>query len=198
LPNPGEERYVIVTGMGNITIGLFENATPRTSAFFEVLVENGTYTDVPVDIVVPGGWCFGTGAPQGPWTDVPNEGAAMVLPHDRWAVSMVTHGPGVTGPELVLVAGEWGYHEADGANAVFGVVVEGKDVVEDICELPVDGENRPVDQVLIEEIVIWKSPSEGRPDDGDNVPEENDWMYIVLISVIVLLILLLVWLSRRS
>ncbi|MCK5254002.1 MAG: peptidylprolyl isomerase, partial [Thermoplasmata archaeon] len=138
LPEPDGQRVVIVTDMGNITIGLFVNETPRTTSYFLDLVENGTYTDVPIEFVMSGLW-FSTGRTGDPETDIPNEGTALALWNHYGAVSMTAHAPGKTGPELTIVAAEWGYHEADGQFAVFGVVVEGMDVLTAITEVPVDG-----------------------------------------------------------
>ncbi|NOQ53408.1 MAG: hypothetical protein GQ558_02245 [Thermoplasmata archaeon] len=197
LPEPDGQRVVIVTDLGSITIGLFANETPRTTAFFLGLVENGTYTDVAIDLVEQGLW-FSTGTPEGSWTDIPNEGAALALAHQQGAVSMIAHGPGVTGPELVIVVAEWGYHEADGSGAVFGVVVDGMDVVRAIGELSVDGDNRPVDEVLIKEVVIRKAPGENGDDERDEEDEMPYVVYIALVAIVVIVVLLLLVRGRRS
>ena len=169
--DPNGDRFVIVTDKGNITIALFGNETPRTAAFFKDLVENGTYEGVPVEYISESSWMM-TGDPGDPPYDIPNEGAALALAHRQGAVSMITHGPGVTGAELVIVAGEWGYHEADGMYPVFGVVVEGLDVVKAISDLPHDDFNRPDEEVLVKEVVLLKDVEQ----DGDPDPEPDDWI----------------------
>ncbi len=186
--DPDGQRVVIVTEMGNITLGLFTNETPRTSSFFMELVESGTYTNTPIAFVEQ--WTsIRTGDPGNPGSDIPNEGSALALGNHYGAVSMVPHGPGRTGPELMIVAAEWGDHQRDGESAVFGVVLEGMDVVKAINEVPVDGDNRPIDEVLIQEVVISKTPGQNGGDDR----QDDDWplsvgMMASIIGIIVVII----------
>jgi cyclophilin family peptidyl-prolyl cis-trans isomerase/outer membrane protein assembly factor BamB len=186
LPEPDGKRVLIVTDMGNITIGLFVNETPRTASYFLDLVENGTFNDVPIGSIVPSVAII-TGYSGDPASDIPNEGAALALGHHFGAVSMIAHEPGRTGPEFLMVNAEWGYHAADGMYAVFGVVVEGMDVVQAINEVPVDDELRPIDEVRIKEVILKEAPGpngNGQSDNGWTMPLGPLIFFIVIIIII--------------
>jgi len=113
---------------------------------------------------------------------------------------MVTHGPGETGPELVIVAAEWGYHEADGEYAVFAVVVDGMDVVSAINEIPVDDDMRPVDEVLILEVVVLEAVEQNGGDEPikDIWPSSAGTIVMLGIAMIVVVVLLIVVKRKRS
>ena len=153
---------------------------------------------MPVEYVMESSWMM-TGDPGDPPYDIPNEGAALALAHHQGAVSMMTHGPGVTGPELVIVAGEWGYYEMDGMYPVFGVVVEGLEVVRAISDLPHDVNNRPDEEVLIQEVVLLK----GVEEDGDPDPDPDDWipctsLFALTIGIVLVVIGVLVIFVMRK
>lgn len=195
--DPDGQRVVIVTEMGNITVGLFVNETPRTTSFFMELVNSGTYEDTPIEFVIP--WTsIRTGDPGNPGSDIPNEGSALALAHHYGVVSLVPHGPGKTGPELMIVAAEWGDHQLNGECAVFGVVLEGMDVVKAINKVPVDDENRPIDEVLILEVAIPKTDGQN----GDDEPQDDYWLRssggVILILVIIIIIVIVLLTLRRG
>ncbi len=144
---------VIVTDMGNITIGFLSPYVHSTVIHFFDIVGSGFYNNTSIDYIETS-ITVTSGANGEPFFLTPNEGRALALSNHYGAVSMVTHGPSKTGPELNIVVFEGGYQQFDGDYAVFGVVLEGMHVAKAISEVPHDEHYRPIDPIFIREIVL--------------------------------------------
>ena len=75
------------------------------------------------------------------------------LRHDRWAISMANAGPNTNGSQFFIVHADNAYY-LDARHSVFGRVVDGWDVVDDIANVPVDRSDRPMSDVVIERAVV--------------------------------------------
>lgn len=125
---------IIRTDIGDITIDLYEDQTPNTVNNLVLLALNGFYDDTIFHRVIDGfmaqlGDPTGTGA-GGPGYRFDDE-FVPELRHDRAGiVSMANAGPGTNGSQFFITfdATEW----LDDAHTVFGEVIEGMDVVENI------------------------------------------------------------------
>ena len=143
------------TNHGTIRIELFSDEAPKTVQNFEDLAgkgfyDGGTFHRVIEDFMIQGG-CprgDGTGGPGYQFEDEPNEQSVV-----RGALAMANSGPNTNGSQFFIVTAEacpW----LDGKHTVFGRVVEGMDVVDEISRVPKDSHDRPEDRVVIERVEL--------------------------------------------
>lgn len=161
MPPSGSPLVTLETTMGRITIGLYQDRAPVTVDNFLRYVEEGHYDGTIFHRVVDGfvvqGGGFEPGMRERPTRDpIPNE-AGNGLANLRGTVAMArTRDPdSATSQFFVNVANnrslDPGNMDAYGY-AVFGVVVDGMDVVQAISRLPVGthhGREVPRQDVLV-------------------------------------------------
>ena len=126
----------IETAKGNIRIELHEDKVPKTVANFEKLINDGFYDGLTFhrvigDFMIQGGCPDGNGM-GGPGYQFEDE-FHPELKHDGHGVlSMANAGPNTNGSQFFIT------HSAqphlDGKHAVFGRVIEGRDVVDSIAQ----------------------------------------------------------------
>ena len=124
----------IVTKRGTIRIQLFDDKTPKTCATFEKLASKGFYNGltfhrVIADFMIQGGCPEGTGT-GGPGYQFEDE-FHRDLKHDKPGVlSMANAGPNTNGSQFFIthVPTPW----LDRKHSVFGQVIEGQNVVDQI------------------------------------------------------------------
>ena len=143
------------TNHGAIRIELFPDEAPKTVGNFEELVGKGfydglTFHRVIEDFMIQGGdpTGDGTGGPGYTFEDEPNEHRVV-----RGALAMANAGPDTNGSQFFIVTADacpW----LDGKHTVFGRVVEGMDVVDEISRVSKDPGDRPDDPVVIERIEL--------------------------------------------
>jgi peptidyl-prolyl cis-trans isomerase A (cyclophilin A) len=144
------------TNHGEFGVELFEDRAPLTTKNFTDLVEKGFYDGVVFHRVIDGfmiqgGDPTGTGR-GGPGYTIKDE-FHPELKHDAEGVlSMANAGPNTGGSQffITLAATSW----LDRKHAVFGKVVEGMDVVRKIGGVQVGSQDRPKQEVVIEEIKL--------------------------------------------
>lgn len=140
---------VLDTDFGIIRFELYENWTPITTSHFIELAESGHYNSVLFhrivdDFVIQTG--DGGGSNTIPLEINPN------ATHIDGAVGMArSEDPDSAEDQFYICDGP--QHGLDGDYAVFGVVIEGMEVVRQIAEVPVWGENNPRPGELIP--LIW-------------------------------------------
>jgi len=127
----------IITRKGDIIIELFDKGAPITAGNFLLLAESGFYDGlvfhrVEPGFVVQGGDPTGTGA-GGPGFTIPDE-VSPELKHDRGMLSMAkTALPDTGGSQFfICLGGPDALCHLDMKHAVFGKVVKGMDVVDQI------------------------------------------------------------------
>ncbi len=126
---------VIETNRGTIRVELRTQTSPMTVANFKNLADAGFYDGVTFHRVVPnfmiqGGDPTGSGM-GGPGYKWPDERSALRVSHDLpGTLSMANAGPNTNGSQFFIT------HEPtpflNGKHAVFGHVIEGQDVVDQI------------------------------------------------------------------
>lgn len=153
-----DPRVVLETNLGDITIELFMEECPISAGNFMNLSKDGFYDGlifhrVMEDFMIQGGDPTGSGA-GGPGYTIPDETSALSLHHGYAAVSMANAGPNTGGSQFFIVVDETGRGYLDGHHAVFGQVVEGMDVAVAISVVPTDSSDKPLDDVIIEEVAF--------------------------------------------
>ncbi len=150
-------RVLLVTSKGNITIELFDDM-PITTANFKNLTSLGIYDGtifhrVIRDFMIQGGDPTGTGYGHPSIARIPDEfqGDQKNL---KYTVAMANTGEPNSGSSQFFVNLVYNGH-LDGKHPVFGRVIEGMDVVDAIGNVPVDGNDKPLEEVrLIQAILI--------------------------------------------
>ena len=143
------------TNRGPIEIELFAEDAPKTVDNFETLAAEGFYDGVVFHRVIPdfmiqGGDPTGTGSggPGYTFQDEPNRHRV-----ERGALAMANAGPDTNGSQFFIVTAEacpW----LDGKHTVFGRVVAGMEVVDDISSAETDASDRPKDPITIERVEL--------------------------------------------
>src|SRR5947209_11234317 len=143
------------TNHGTIEIELHDDDAPKTVGNFVKLARDGFYDGVVFhrvieDFMIQGGdpRGDGTGGPGYTFEDEPNEHRI-----ERGALAMANAGPDTNGSQFFIVTADacpW----LDGKHTVFGRVVEGMDVVDEISRVPKDARDRPIEPVVIERVEL--------------------------------------------
>ncbi|MCK5773314.1 MAG: peptidylprolyl isomerase [Thermoplasmata archaeon] len=144
-------------GYGNIKIFLDTNRAPVATGNFIKLCNEGFYNGLTFHRVIPGFMIQG-GDPSGDGTGGPGytiEGEAdNGLTHERGAISCAKRGDDIrmSGSQFFIV--HQPANHLDGEHTVFGHVVEGMDIVDNITGTRVDSNDRPLDPVVIQRAYI--------------------------------------------
>lgn len=72
---------------------------------------------------------------------------------------MANKGPNMNGSQFFITFAPAPH--LDGKNTVFGKVLEGQEVLDDIEKVPVDKKSRPQEKILIETVTIHANPLAG-------------------------------------
>ncbi len=146
----------IETNKGTIRAELFEERAPDTTSNFIELAEDGFYDGVVFhriieDFMIQGGDPTGTGR-GGPGYTIDDEFHPELRHEGPGILSMANSGPDTGGSQffITLAATPW----LDGKHAVFGKVVEGMDVVEELGGVETDAQDRPVEEVRMERVTV--------------------------------------------
>ncbi|MDP7266803.1 MAG: peptidylprolyl isomerase [Pirellulales bacterium] len=126
----------IETSKGTIRLQLHANEAPKTVANFEKLAGDGFYDGLLFHRVIPN-FMIQTGCPQGTGTGGPgykfDDEFHETLRHDRAGIlSMANAGPNTNGSQFFITHGPTPH--LDNKHSVFGVVLEGQDVVDSIAQ----------------------------------------------------------------
>ncbi|MEZ4288277.1 MAG: peptidylprolyl isomerase [Polyangiales bacterium] len=168
----GELRATLKTNKGDITVKLFEAEAPRTVANFVALATGGVqwsdggkktdralYSGTVFHRVIPeliqGGDPEGTGRGGGPGYRFADE-IHPSLRHDRAGIlSMANAGPNTNGSQFFITekATNW----LDGRHTVFGSVIDGMDIVHAIANVRRDGNDRPLQDVVLEQVDVFRA-----------------------------------------
>ena len=124
----------IETNKGLIRLKLHAEQAPKTVANFEKLAGDGFYNGLSFHRVIPN-FMIQTGCPQGTGTGGPGyqfeDEFDDSLRHNRAGIlSMANAGPNTNGSQFFITHGPTPH--LDGKHSVFGVVLDGQDVVDAI------------------------------------------------------------------
>lgn len=153
----GKNRLAVFeTSKGKFTIELFEDKAPNTTNNFITLVEKGFYNNlvfhrVIENFMIQGGDPNGNGS-GGPGYKIKDEFHRDLRHNAAGILSMANAGPNTGGSQFFITLDKTPW--LDGKHAVFGKVIEGMDVINAIGKVTVDLNDRPVNPVVIEKIII--------------------------------------------
>ena len=150
------------TNKGNFTLELFEDKAPLTSGNFIKLANQGFYNGLLFHRVIPqfmiqGGCPKGTGT-GGPGYTIKDE-FHKELSNLRGTIAMANRGPNTGGSQWFINVVDNCNLDFDkkpytSAHPVFGKVIEGMDVVDAISKVKADGNDKPLQEVMIKKITI--------------------------------------------
>jgi len=148
-------QVLLKTNMGDIAIELYDDM-PITTANFKSLVQQGVYNGtifhrVIDGFMIQGGDPTGTGAGDPSIPAIPDEFTDHNW-NDRGTVAMANSGPN-TGSSQFFINLVDNDHLNDG-HPVFGIVIEGMDVVDSIGKVETDENDRPLEDVRVIEAVL--------------------------------------------
>jgi cyclophilin family peptidyl-prolyl cis-trans isomerase len=156
LGDDGRYRATIRTGHGDVVVELFNDESPFTANNFAFLASEGFFDDTVVHRVVPGfvvqmGDPTGTGM-GGPGYRFGDElDAARRRGYPRGTLAMANAGPDTNGSQFFVTLED--PVDLPPSYTVFGEVVDGMDVVDDIAQQPADGD-QAVDPVRIRSVRV--------------------------------------------
>jgi cyclophilin family peptidyl-prolyl cis-trans isomerase len=150
------------TTLGDFEVLLYDTLKPITAGNFLDLVEQEFYDNVIFhriisNFVIQGGDPTGTGS-GGPGYTIPDEFDPSLSNLER-TLSMANAGPNTGGSQFFINTVDNPQLDFDNppftsAHPVFGEVISGWDIVEIIENVPVDGNNRPITPVVMNEIRV--------------------------------------------
>ena len=150
----------INTNKGAIVVELFDDQTPVTVENFVKLSNDGFYNGVIFhrvikDFMIQGGDPTGTGT-GGPGYQFQDEIVSGLAFDKPGLLAMANAGPNTNGSQFFIttVPTPW----LTGKHTIFGEVTEGQDIVVAISQAATGARDKPVDDVVIESIVIEETP----------------------------------------
>ncbi len=187
-PQKGDTVATLHTSMGDISIKLFPDLTPKTFENFTTHAKNGYYNGIKFhrvikDFMIQGGDPLGNGTGgESIWGSSFKDEFTPKLHNLRGALSMANCGPNTNGSQFFIVQANnvpegmleqmeqlteaypkecaEAYAELGGTpwldfrHTVFGQVYEGMDVVDQIANVKVGPQDKPLEDVLILSIDI--------------------------------------------
>ena len=144
------------TNKGNFKVELFNDKTPLTAGNFMKLVDQGFYNGLIFHRVIPnfmiqGGCPHGTGR-GGPGYTIQDEFHTDLKHNTKGILSMANAGPNTGGSQFFITVAPTPW--LDKHHAIFGKVIEGMDIVETISKVEKDRMDKPLQDIVINNIAI--------------------------------------------
>lgn len=178
--NPKKKGYVqLHTSHGDLNIELHCDIAPRTCENFITLCEQGYYNGVIFhrnirNFMIQGGDPTGTGrGGESIWgKPFKDEVNSKLLHSGRGVVSMANSGPHTNGSQFFIM-----YKSAKHLNykhTVFGMVVGGLPTLAVMEKVPVDDDDRPLEEIKINSVSIFVNPyTEPDEEEEEEKAKEN-------------------------
>lgn len=177
--NPKKKGYVqLHTTHGDLNIELHCDITPRACENFITLCERGYYNGVAFhrnirNFMIQGGDPTGTGkGGESIWgKPFKDEVNSKLLHSGRGVVSMANSGPHSNGSQFFIL-----YKSANHLNfkhTVFGGVVGGLTTLSVMEKVPVDDDDRPLEEIKIISVSVFMNPY-SEPDEEEEEKEKSE------------------------
>ena len=149
-PELTQKKVLFETSMGNITIQLRDDM-PITTSNFKNLVNTGVYDDtifhrVIADFMIQGGDPNGNGLSDDGIATIPDE-FTDTNENNRGTIAMANAGANTGSSQFFINVVDNNYLDED--HPVFGEVIDGMTVVDDISNVATDANDRPIEPVTI-------------------------------------------------
>jgi len=145
-------KVKLTTNKGDIIIELYSEDMPITTGNFEKLVKEGFYNGVIFHriingFMIQGGDPEGTGG-GGPGYTIQDEFTQTSLDYNvRGTISMANAGPNTGGSQFFINLVDNNF--LNGKHPVFGKIIEGMDVIDEIAKVETNAQDRPLEDVKI-------------------------------------------------
>ncbi|CAH9118945.1 unnamed protein product [Cuscuta epithymum] len=177
---PAKKGYVrLQTTHGDLNIELHCDLTPRTCENFITLCERGYYNGLAFhrsirNFMIQGGDPTGTGrGGESIWgKPFKDEVNSKLLHSGRGVVSMANSGPHSNGSQFFIL-----YKSANHLNykhSVFGMVVGGLTTLSAMEKVPVDDNDRPLEDIKIIDVEVYVNPYTESDDEEDGEPKDDN------------------------
>jgi cyclophilin family peptidyl-prolyl cis-trans isomerase len=147
------------TSLGSMTIALDAASAPKTVNNFVFLARQGFYDGVIFHRIIQGFMCQG-GDPEGSGRGGPGYRFEDELPkpgrYEVGSLAMANAGPNTNGSQFFIVSGPSGVRLPP-QYSLFGKVVKGLEVLDEMEKVPTGSGDRPVQDVTINGISITES-----------------------------------------
>ncbi|UPX11103.1 Peptidylprolyl isomerase [Ascochyta rabiei] len=158
------------TTKGDIKLELFCEATPKTAENFLALCASHAYHASPFHRLIPG-FILQAGSPA---SDPKSKASPSIFNHGglfedefspalrhnaRGILSMANKGPNSNGSQFFITFAPAPH--LDGKNTVFGKVLDGWEVLDEMEKVPVDKKSRPQEKMLIDRVTVHANPLAG-------------------------------------
>ena len=153
-----EKRYTATmsTSMGDLVIALDPIKAPKTVNNFVFLALHHYYDDIIIHRIINGFVCQG-GDPTGTGRGGPGYRFEDELPkagqYEIGSVAMANAGPNTNGSQFFLISGPSGAGLPP-QYSLFGKIVKGLDVLDEMQRVPTGGGDRPKTDVTIHSVTI--------------------------------------------
>ena len=154
----GSKKYTatIKTSLGDMTADLFVGDAPQTANNFVFLAREGFYDGVIFHRIIQGFMCQG-GDPEGSGRGGPGYRFEDELPkpgrYEIGSVAMANAGPNTNGSQFFIVSGPSGVRLPP-QYSLFGKVVSGLEVLDEMEKVPTNPGDRPKTDVVINKVTI--------------------------------------------
>ena len=155
------KRYTaqMETSMGSLTIALDPSAAPKTVNNFVFLAREGYYDGVIFHRIIQG-FVIQGGDPTGTGRGGPGYRFEDELPkagrYEIGSLAMANAGPNTNGSQFFIISGPSGVNLPP-QYALFGKVVKGLDVVDQMEKVRTGPGDKPVEDVVIQSVTITES-----------------------------------------
>lgn len=150
------KKVHFVTNLGEFTITLFGDKTPKTVSNFITLARDGFYNNlvfhrIIANFMIQGGDPLGngTGGPGYQFSDEFDPSLTFAKPG---MLAMANSGPNTNGSQFFITVSTPTY--LNNKHTIFGEVSQGMDVVEKISKVATDKSDKPTDSVIIKILEI--------------------------------------------
>ncbi|WP_127160456.1 peptidylprolyl isomerase [Veillonella sp. VA137] len=153
-----DEYATIHTNKGDIKVRLYGSKAPITVKNFKSLIEQGYYNNLTFHRVIDGFMIQGGDNKKGgPGYTIPDEVSNDLHFNKMGILAMANAGPNTGNAQFFITVAPTPW--LDNKHTIFGVVVQGMDVVEAISRVPRDKRDTPKEPVVIQSIDLAPIPA---------------------------------------
>ena len=149
----------LVTTLGTMVISLDAAGAPKTVNNFVFLARYHYYDGIIFHRIINGFMCQG-GDPTGTGRGGPGYKFADELPkpgrYEIGSIAMANAGPNTNGSQFFLISGNSGV-QLPPQYALFGKIVKGLDILDEMQKVKTDRNDRPAVDVVIQSVTITES-----------------------------------------